>query len=112
MGVNSRENTYFLQFQTYSKCADQSAHPHTLGTNNVSRCQGSKITALANLNFSKILACPCSLADLFFFFFFFFFFSRERSGSLVECLTRNRGAAGSSLIGATALWSLSKTHLS
>ena len=36
---------------------------------------------------------------------------RERSGSVVECLTRDRGAAGSSLIGVTALWSLSKTHL-
>ena len=37
---------------------------------------------------------------------------RERSGSVVECLTRDRGAAGSSLTGVTALWSLSKTHLS
>ena len=37
---------------------------------------------------------------------------RERSGSAVECLTRDRGAAGSSLTGVTALWSLSKTHLS
>ena len=36
----------------------------------------------------------------------------ERSGSAVECLTRDRGAAGSNLIGFTALWSLSKTHLS
>ena len=37
---------------------------------------------------------------------------RERSCSVVECLTRDREAAGSSLTGATALWSLSKTHLS
>ena len=29
--------------------------------------------------------------------------TRERSGSVVECLTRDRGAAGSSLIGVTAL---------
>ena len=36
----------------------------------------------------------------------------ERSGSVVECLTRDRGAAGSTLTGVTALWSLSKTHLS
>ena len=36
----------------------------------------------------------------------------ERSGSEVECLTRDRGVAGSSLTGVTALWSLSKTHLS
>ena len=34
---------------------------------------------------------------------------RERSGSVVKCLTRDRRAAGSSV---TALWSLSKTHLS
>ena len=34
---------------------------------------------------------------------------RERSGSVVECLTRDRRAAGSSLTGVTALWSLSKT---
>ena len=37
---------------------------------------------------------------------------REHSGSVVECLTRERRAAGSSLIGVTGLWSLSKTHLS
>ena len=37
---------------------------------------------------------------------------RERSGSVEECLTRDRGAAGLSLTGVTALWSLSKTHLS
>ena len=36
--------------------------------------------------------------------------TRERSGSVVECLTRDRRAAGSSLTGVTALWSLSKTH--
>ena len=38
--------------------------------------------------------------------------ARERSGAVVECLTRDRRAAGSSLIGVTALWFLSKTHLS
>ena len=32
--------------------------------------------------------------------------------TVVECLTRDRGAAGSRLSGVTALWSLSKTHLS
>ena len=37
---------------------------------------------------------------------------RERSGLVVECLTRDREAAGSSLTGVTALWSLNKTHLS
>ena len=37
---------------------------------------------------------------------------RERSGSVVECLTRDRRAAGMSLTSVTALWSLSKTHLS
>ena len=41
-----------------------------------------------------------------------FLFIRERSGSVVECLTRDRGAAGSSLTGVTVLWFLSKTHLS
>ena len=38
--------------------------------------------------------------------------SRECSGSVVECLTRDQRVAGSSLTGVTALWSLSKTHLS
>ena len=38
--------------------------------------------------------------------------SMERSGSVVECLTRDRGVVGSSLTGVTVLWSLSKTHLS
>ena len=37
---------------------------------------------------------------------------RERRGSVVECLTRDREVAGSSLTGVTVLWSLSKTHLS
>ena len=37
---------------------------------------------------------------------------RERSGSVVECLTGDRGVAGSNLTSVTALWSLSKTHLS
>ena len=36
----------------------------------------------------------------------------ERSGSVVECLTRDRRAGGSSLTDVTVLWSLSKTHLS
>ena len=36
----------------------------------------------------------------------------EGSGSVVEYLTRDREAAGSSLTCVTALWSLSKTHLS
>ena len=39
-------------------------------------------------------------------------YDKERSGSVVECLTQDREAAGSSLTGVTALWSLSKTHLS
>ena len=37
---------------------------------------------------------------------------REGSGSVVECLSRDRGVACSSLTSVTALWSLSKTHLS
>ena len=36
----------------------------------------------------------------------------EHSGSVVECLTRDRGVEGSSLTGVTALWSLCKTHFS
>ena len=31
---------------------------------------------------------------------------KGHSGSVVECLARDRGAAGSSLTGVTALWSL------
>ena len=38
--------------------------------------------------------------------------SRECSGSVVEYLTRDRRAVGTSLTGVTALLSLSKTHLS
>ena len=36
----------------------------------------------------------------------------ERSGSVVECLTRDQGAVGSSITSVTALWSFSKTHSS
>ena len=35
---------------------------------------------------------------------------QERCGSVVEFLTGDQEAAGSSLTGAIALWSLSKTH--
>ena len=37
---------------------------------------------------------------------------REGSGSVIECLTRDLGAADSSLTSVIALLSLSKTHLS
>ena len=37
---------------------------------------------------------------------------RERSGSVVECLTQDQRVPRKSLNGVTALWSLSKTHLS
>ena len=36
----------------------------------------------------------------------------EHSGSMVKCLNQDQGAAGSSLTGVTAVWSLSKPHLS
>ena len=36
----------------------------------------------------------------------------DQGGSVIECLIRDRVVAGSSLTGVTALWSLSKTHLS
>ena len=36
---------------------------------------------------------------------------RECLGSVIECLTWDQGAAGSSLTGVTVLWSLSKKHL-
>ena len=36
--------------------------------------------------------------------------NREHSDSVVECLTRDQEAAGSSLTGVTAVLSLSKTH--
>ena len=39
-----------------------------------------------------------------------YFFLRERSGCVVECLTRNRETLGLSLTGVTVLWSL-KRHI-
>ena len=39
------------------------------------------------------------------------FIHREHSGSVVECLTRDREAPCSSHTGLTELWPLSKTHL-
>ena len=53
-----------------------------------------------------------SLANLLCQVIYFTTFNRERSGSVVEPLTRDREAAVSSLTGVTALWSLSKAHLS
>ena len=35
--------------------------------------------------------------------------ARERSGSVIECLPRDREAAGLSITSVTALWFLSKT---
>ena len=43
---------------------------------------------------------------------YFFALKQELSGSVVECLTRDQGAVVSSLTRVTALWSLSKAHLS
>ena len=60
--------------------------------------------SLTCLPFASECVCCFNLDVLFIY--------RERSGSVVECLTRDRRAAGSSLTGVTALWSLSKTHLS
>ena len=57
------------------------------------------IDGISNLNFSRRRQTVISNLD------------RERSGSVVECLTRDREAGGSSLT-VTGLWSLSKTHLS
>ena len=42
----------------------------------------------------------------------FIMFISLKLEQMIECLTRNRRAAGSSLTGVTALSSLSKTHLS
>ena len=42
--------------------------------------------------------CSCK-----YFLFSFHFAFRERSGSVVECLTRDREAAGSSLTGVTVV---------
>ena len=42
----------------------------------------------------------------------FIMFISLKLEQMIECLTRDRRAAGSSLTGVTALWSLSKTHLS
>ena len=55
---------------------------------------GSRPQSVVNL--IKVLECMC-------------FFFGERSGSVVVCWTQDRRAAGRSLTGATALWSLSKT---
>ena len=52
----------------------------------------------------------CFISHLFIFRGFRSPKVRERSGSVVECLTRDRGAAGSSLTGVTA--HALKTHLS
>ena len=38
--------------------------------------------------------------------------NRERSGSVIVCLTQGRRVGSSSLTGVKALWSLRKTHLS
>ena len=60
--------------------------------------------------------CPAwSGSKLFDIMIVFLKFSRrqwEPSDSVVECLTQDRGATGSSHTCSTALWSLSKTHLS
>ena len=80
---------------------------------------------MATYDFHGEVRTPCPLClrpyqsfkQFGFTFYFLFFagpgqFTWERSGSVVECLTRDWRAAGSSLTGVPALWSLSKTHLS
>ena len=63
-------------------------------------------------NIVKYIAAACSSGITRLVILSSHFHFRERSGSVVECLTRDRRVAGSSLTGVTALWSLSKTHLS
>ena len=46
------------------------------------------------------------------FFFTLYLLLSGAQWSVVECLTQDQGAAGSSLTGVSALWSLGKTHLS
>ena len=78
------------------------------------------LTGSYNKNFQNVISTTndiCGLAEFMTHSLFegetiLFAILGERSGSVVECLTRVRGAAGSSLTGVTALWSLSKTHLS
>ena len=64
------------------------------------------------LNFPARYPCRLSLALFIEGTVLYLISVWECSGSVVECLTRDREAAGSSLTGVTALLSLSKTHLS
>ena len=71
-----------------------------------------------NITFASHLNLDTNCFDTLIAFLIFFpkklilkqLISGERSGSVVECLTRDRRVVGSSLTGITVLWSLSKTH--
>ena len=65
-----------------------------------------------HISFHIILHLKCNLEQTKIKQRFFSSFFRERSASVEDCLTRGREAAGSSLTGVTALWSVSKTHSS
>ena len=67
------------------------------------------------MNVVYSLICLCTSVDCNFFFKNLpfpqkIFQDLECSGSLVECLTWDRGALGSHLTGVTVLWFLSKRH--
>ena len=70
-----------------------------------------------HLNSGRVFLLTIPMLCLFSGLFLLFMFSVchtlwEISDSVVEFLPKDRGAAGSSLTGFTALWSLSKSHLS
>ena len=70
--------------------------------------QQRHISSCMDAHSNQNLSCPLHIG----FFMPNSNLRREHSGSVEECLNRDREAAGSSLTGVTALWSLSKTHLS
>ena len=84
------------------------------GIMNTSGLLQSKWSPSCNFARPKVSMIPWIFQkfNLLLIFTFYYKYIWERSGSVVECLTRDRRVAGSSLTGVTALWSLSKTHLS
>ena len=84
--TRSSHSAQYRRHQTYSDALKNSLSPRTIPDRN------SLSPSVANIQSTEEF--------------------RERSGSVVEWVTRDRRAAGSSLTDVMALWSLSKTHLS
>ena len=112
--ILNSENQLLLYEIFYRSLLDWQCRQLYLGLHSLYQtlCQWTSIWNLRTIALVRIFSYNVNKAFYTDNVFVTCFCLREHSGSTVECLTQDWGAAGSSLTSVTVLWSLSKTHLS